>query len=71
MFFIGAPLGPSFVKGTRTSNSICNFNFYNSILSTPFGRKVAQQDSILLFRAWLASILMTPFAIILTYRATK
>ena len=43
------------------------FHFINT-----FGRKVAQQDTIPPFLgAWMASILMTPFAIILTYRATN
>ena len=37
-----------------------------------FGRKLAQEDSISPFLgAWMGSILLTPFAILLTYRATN
>lgn len=73
MFFIGAPLGAIIRKGGLGLPIVfailifITFHFINT-----FGRKVAQQDSIPPFLgAWLASILMTPFAIILTYRATN
>lgn len=73
MFFIGAPLGAIIRKGGLGLPIVfailifITFHFINT-----FGRKVAQQDSIPPFLgAWMASILMTPFAIILTYRATN
>lgn len=73
MFFIGAPLGAIIRKGGLGLPIVfailifITFHFINT-----FGRKVAQQDSITPFLgAWMASILMTPFAILLTYRATN
>ncbi|WP_442902420.1 LptF/LptG family permease [Flavobacterium sp.] len=73
MFFIGAPLGAIIRKGGLGLPIVfailifISFHFINT-----FGRKVAQQDSISPFLgAWMASILMTPFAVILTYRATN
>ena len=73
MFFIGAPLGAIIRKGGLGLPIVfavlifITFHFINT-----FGRKVAQQDEIPPFLgAWMASILMTPFAIILTYRATN
>lgn len=73
MFFIGAPLGAIIRKGGLGLPIVfailifITFHFINT-----FGRKVAQQDTIPPFLgAWMASILMTPFAIILTYRATN
>jgi lipopolysaccharide export system permease protein len=73
MFFIGAPLGAIIRKGGLGLPIVfavlifITFHFINT-----FGRKVAQQDEITPFLgAWMASILMTPFAILLTYRATN
>ena len=73
MFFIGAPLGAIIRKGGLGLPIVfavlifITFHFINT-----FGKKVAQQDSIPPFLgAWMASILMTPFAVILTYRATN
>ena len=73
MFFIGAPLGAIIRKGGLGLPIVfamlifITFHFINT-----FGRKVAQQDEIPPFLgAWMASILMTPFAIMLTYRATN
>lgn len=73
MFFIGAPLGAIIRKGGLGLPIVfavlifITFHFINT-----FGRKVAQQDTIPPFLgAWMASILMTPFAVILTYRATN
>jgi lipopolysaccharide export system permease protein len=73
MFFIGAPLGAIIRKGGLGLPIVfavlifIMFHFINT-----FGRKVAQQDEITPFLgAWMASILMTPFAIMLTYRATN
>ena len=73
MFFIGAPLGAIIRKGGLGLPIVfailifITFHFINT-----FGRKLAQQDSIPPFLgAWMASILMTPFAVLLTYRATN
>lgn len=73
MFFIGAPLGAIIRKGGLGLPIVfamlifISFHFINT-----FGRKLAQQDSIPPFLGtWMASILMTPFAILLTYRATN
>lgn len=73
MFFIGAPLGAIIRKGGLGLPIVfavlifITFHFINT-----FGRKVAQQDEIPPFLgAWMASILMTPFAVLLTYRATN
>jgi lipopolysaccharide export system permease protein len=73
MFFIGAPLGAIIRKGGLGLPIVfamlifISFHFMNT-----FGRKIAQEDSIPpFFGAWMASILMTPFAVLLTYRATN
>ncbi len=73
MFFIGAPLGAIIRKGGLGLPIVfamlifISFHFINT-----FGRKLAQEDSIPPFLgAWMASILMTPFAVLLTYRATN
>ena len=73
MFFIGAPLGAIIRKGGLGLPIVfamlifISFHFINT-----FGRKLAQEATISPFLgAWMASILMTPFAIMLTYRATN
>jgi lipopolysaccharide export system permease protein len=73
MFFIGAPLGAIIRKGGLGLPIVfamlifISFHFINT-----FGRKLAQEDTISPFLgAWMSSILMTPFAIMLTYRATN
>ena len=73
MFFIGAPLGAIIRKGGLGLPIVfamlvfISFHFINT-----FGRKLAQEDTIPPFLgAWMSSILMTPFAVILTYRATN
>jgi lipopolysaccharide export system permease protein len=73
MFFIGAPLGAIIRKGGLGLPIVfamlifISFHFINT-----FGRKLAQEDTISPFLgAWMASLLMTPFAILLTYRATN
>jgi lipopolysaccharide export system permease protein len=73
MFFIGAPLGAIIRKGGLGLPIVfamlifISFHFTNT-----FGRKLAQEATISPFLgAWMASILMTPFAIMLTYRATN
>lgn len=73
MFFIGAPLGAIIRKGgiglpiVFAITIFITFHFTNT-----FGRKLAQEDSIPVFLGvWMASILLTPLAIVLTYRATN
>ena len=73
MFFIGAPLGAIIRKGGLGLPMVfailifITFHFINT-----FGRKLAQEDTITpLFGAWMSSIILTPFAIMLTYRATN
>ncbi|MCU0351148.1 MAG: LptF/LptG family permease [Flavobacterium sp.] len=73
MFFIGAPLGAIIRKGGVGLPMVfaviifIAFHFINT-----FGRKLAQEDGIHPFLGvWMASLLLTPFAIMLTYRATN
>lgn len=73
MFFIGAPLGAIIRKGGVGLPMVfaiivfISFHFINT-----FGRKLAQEDSISPFLGvWLASIILTPLAIVLTNKATK
>lgn len=73
MFFIGAPLGAIIRKGGLGLPIVfamlifISFHFINT-----FGKKLAQEDTITPFLgSWMASLLMTPFAILLTYRATN
>ena len=73
MFFIGAPLGAIIRKGGLGLPIVfamlvfISFHFINT-----FGRKLAQEDTITPFLgAWMASLIMTPFAVLLTYRATN
>ncbi len=72
MFFIGAPLGAIIRKGGLGLPIVFAilifiiFHFINT-----FGKKVAQQDEITPFLGcWLSSFVLTPFAILLTKRAT-
>jgi lipopolysaccharide export system permease protein len=73
MFFIGAPLGAIIRKGGLGLPIVfamlifITFHFINT-----FGKKLAQEATISPFLgAWMASLLMTPLAILLTYRATN
>jgi lipopolysaccharide export system permease protein len=73
MFFIGAPLGAIIRKGGLGLPIIFAvvifiiFNFANT-----FGKKLAGQDAIPPFIGTAAgALLLTPFAIMFTYRATK
>jgi lipopolysaccharide export system permease protein len=73
MFFIGAPLGAIIRKGGVGLPMVfaviifITFHFINT-----FGRKLAQEDGIHpFFGVWMASLLLTPFAVMLTYRATN
>ncbi|HEY0092057.1 MAG TPA: LptF/LptG family permease [Flavobacterium sp.] len=73
MFFIGAPLGAIIRKGGLGLPIVFAvlvfiiFHFINT-----FGKKVAQENGISpLLGTWLSSIVLTPLAILLTYRATN
>lgn len=73
MFFIGAPLGAIIRKGGFGLPIVfaiiifVSYHFMNT-----FGRKVAQDGSLDAFTgAWGSSIILTPLALILTYRATN
>lgn len=73
MFFIGAPLGAIIRKGgfgLPIVFAIGIFIIYH--FATTFGRKIAQDGTLDPFLgAWGSSIILTPLAIILTYRATN
>ncbi len=73
MFFIGAPLGAIIRKGGLGLPIIfavlifISFHFINT-----FGKRMAQENGISPFMgAWMSSIILTPLAILLTYRATN
>lgn len=73
MFFIGAPLGAIIRKGgiglpiVFAIGIFISFHFMNT-----FGKKLAEEDTIPLFVGmWASSIILTPLAIFLTYRATN
>ncbi|WP_367273706.1 LptF/LptG family permease [Flavobacterium sp.] len=72
MFFIGAPLGAIIRKGGLGLPIVFAvmifiiFHFINT-----FGKKVAQQGELSPFLGcWMSSFILTPFAILLTKRAT-
>jgi lipopolysaccharide export system permease protein len=73
MFFIGAPLGAIIRKGGLGLPIIfavlifISFHFINT-----FGKKIAQENGMSPFMgAWMSSFIMSPLAILLTYRATN
>jgi lipopolysaccharide export system permease protein len=73
MFFIGAPLGAIIRKGGLGLPIIfavlifISFHFINT-----FGKKIAQENGLSPFMgAWMSSLILTPFAVLLTYRATN
>lgn len=73
MFFIGAPLGAIIRKGGLGLPIVFAvlifiiFHFINT-----FGRKLAQEDGITPFLgAWMSSFVLSPLAVLLTYRATN
>lgn len=73
MFFIGAPLGAIIRKGglgLPIVFAVLIFIIYHFI--NTFGKKVAQEDGLTPFLGcWMSSLILTPFAILLTYRATN
>ena len=73
MFFIGAPLGAIIRKGGLGLPIIfavlifISFHFINT-----FGKRMAQENGITPFLgAWMSSMILTPLAVLLTYRATN
>ncbi len=73
MFFIGAPLGAIIRKGGLGLPIVfavlifITFHFINT-----FGKRISQEDGLNpFFGAWMSSIVLTPLAILLTYRATN
>jgi lipopolysaccharide export system permease protein len=71
MFFIGAPLGSIIRKGGLGLPIVFAvaifivFHFINT-----FGKRVAQENQMPAFLGvWMASIILTPLAVLLTYRA--
>lgn len=73
MFFIGAPLGAIIRKGGLGLPIVfavlifITFHFINT-----FGKRIAQEDGLSPFLgAWMSSIILTPLAVLLTYRATN
>jgi lipopolysaccharide export system permease protein len=73
MFFIGAPLGAIIRKGGLGLPIVFAvlifiiFHFINT-----FGKKVAQENGITPFMGtWMSSFVLTPLAVLLTYRATN
>lgn len=73
MFFIGAPLGAIIRKGglgLPIVFAVLIFIIYHFI--NTFGKKVAQESGITPFLGcWMSSFILTPFALLLTYRATN
>lgn len=73
MFFIGAPLGAIIRKGGIGLPIVfavlifITFHFVNT-----FGKRLAQEDGLDPFLgAWMSSLILTPLAVLLTYRATN
>jgi lipopolysaccharide export system permease protein len=73
MFFIGAPLGAIIRKGGIGLPIVfavlifITFHFINT-----FGKRIAQENGISPFMgAWMSSFILSPLAILLTYRATN
>ncbi|MFE3872512.1 LptF/LptG family permease [Flavobacterium sp. ZS1P70] len=73
MFFIGAPLGAIIRKGGLGLPIIfavlifITFHFINT-----FGKRISQENSMSPFMgAWMSSFILTPLAVLLSYRATN
>jgi lipopolysaccharide export system permease protein len=73
MFFIGAPLGAIIRKGGIGLPIVfavlifITFHFVNT-----FGKRISQEDGLAPFLgSWMSSLILTPLAILLTYRATN
>lgn len=73
MFFIGAPLGAIIRKGGLGLPIVfailifITFHFINT-----FGKRMAQSNGLSPFLgAWMSTLILTPLALLLTYRATN
>jgi lipopolysaccharide export system permease protein len=73
MFFIGAPLGAIIRKGGLGLPIVfavlifITFHFINT-----FGKRISQENGLTPFMgAWMSSFILSPLAILLTYRATN
>ncbi|MCI4443402.1 MAG: LptF/LptG family permease [Lentimicrobium sp.] len=73
MFFIGAPLGAIIRKGGLGLPIVfavlifISFHFINT-----FGKRISQENGLTPFLgAWMSSFILSPLAILLTYRATN
>ena len=73
MFFIGAPLGAIIKKGGLGLPIVfavfifISFHFINT-----FGKRISQEDGLSPFwGSWMSSIILSPLAIYLTYKATN
>jgi lipopolysaccharide export system permease protein len=73
MFFIGAPLGAIIRKGGLGLPIVfavlifISFHFINT-----FGKRISQENGMNPFLgAWMSSFILSPLAILLTYRATN
>ncbi len=73
MFFIGAPLGAIIRKGGIGLPIVfavlifITFHFINT-----FGKRLAEENGIApFFGSWMSAFVLTPLAILLTYRATN
>ena len=73
LFFIGAPLGSIIRKGGFGLPMILAIAVYVIyFFSNTFGKNLAEESSITaLLGSWISAIIMVPFAILLTRRATK
>ncbi|HRA73868.1 MAG TPA: LptF/LptG family permease, partial [Flavobacterium sp.] len=73
MFFIGAPLGAIIRKGGLGLPIVfavlifITFHFINT-----FGKRISQENGLSpILGAWMSSLILTPLAVLLTYRATN
>jgi lipopolysaccharide export system permease protein len=73
LFFIGAPLGSIIRKGgfgLPMILAICIYVLY--FFTNTFGRNLAEDSTVsTIIGSWIAAIVMIPFGILLTFRATK
>jgi lipopolysaccharide export system permease protein len=73
LFFIGAPLGSIIRKGGFGLPMILAISIYVLyFFANTFGRNLADDSAVTaFFGSWVSAILMIPFGILLTRRATK
>jgi lipopolysaccharide export system permease protein len=71
MFFIGAPLGAIIRKGGLGLPIIFVLIFISFHFINTFGKKIAGKWNVSFYGAWMSSFILSPLAILLTYRATN